>query len=171
MFKLNTSWTRALPTDLVINLATLGPIGKWNKMPGTLGSIVGLVWYTLFFYSTSLLRFLLLLAITVYLAIAFCGEAEKRLQRKDSPQIILDEMVAVPLCFLGVDYLFASYPVWLILLVGFGIFRVFDIFKPFFIKKLQNYPGGLGVVLDDLGAALLTTVCLHLFFGILHAVS
>lgn len=170
MFKLNTNWTRALPSKLVINIATLGPIGKWKKMPGTLGSLVGLILYTLLFHRTPLLPFLLLLGTSIYLGIAFCDEAEKRLQKHDPSEIILDEVVAIPLCFFGMHYLFKSYPTWLILLIGFILFRLLDIFKPFFIKKLQNYPGGLGVVLDDLGAAAVTAVCLHVGFGLLKFV-
>jgi phosphatidylglycerophosphatase A len=50
----------------------------------------------------------------------------------------------------------------------FLFFRLFDIWKPFGINKLQNYPGGIGVVVDDLAAALLTAAVLYLlaFFAV-----
>ena len=52
--------------------------------------------------------------------------------------------------------------VWVYLLAGFFIFRVFDVVKPFGIHRLQKYPGGLGVVLDDLAAAVATNLVLRL---------
>ncbi|MFP6888044.1 MAG: phosphatidylglycerophosphatase A, partial [Opitutales bacterium] len=42
-------------------------------------------------------------------------------------------------------------------------FRLFDILKPLGIRRLQNLPSGLGVVADDLGAALVTALCLWAF--------
>ena len=51
---------------------------------------------------------------------------------------------------------------WLVLLVGFLLFRLFDILKPLGIKKLQDYPGGVGVVLDDVAAGFATCISLFL---------
>ena len=51
------------------------------------------------------------------------------------------------------------------LIAGFVLFRIFDIAKPFGISKLQNLPGGLGCVIDDLAAAIASCIVLHL---ILH---
>ena len=47
------------------------------------------------------------------------------------------------------------------LLAGFGLFRYYDIRKPLGISRLQHFPGGWGVVADDLGAALATAATLH----------
>jgi phosphatidylglycerophosphatase A len=47
------------------------------------------------------------------------------------------------------------------LLAGFGLFRLFDILKPFGISRLQSLPGGWGVVADDLAAALAACATLH----------
>jgi len=52
-----------------------------------------------------------------------------------------------------------------VLLAGFVLFRIFDIAKPFGISKLQNLPGGLGCVVDDLAAGIASCIVLHL---ILH---
>ena len=52
-------------------------------------------------------------------------------------------------------------PAWAIFLIGFGLFRIFDILKPFGIKRLQDLPAGWGVVVDDLAAALLTCAVMH----------
>ena len=58
--------------------------------------------------------------------------------------------------------LVVQYEGWPVLIAGFVLFRLFDIFKPFGISKLQNLPGGLGCVADDLAAALASCIVLHL---------
>ena len=50
---------------------------------------------------------------------------------------------------------------WVIFLVGFGLFRLFDIVKPFGIRRLQDLPAGWGVVVDDLAAALAACATMH----------
>ena len=52
-------------------------------------------------------------------------------------------------------------PPWAIFLTGFALFRLFDIVKPFGIRRLQNLPDGWGVVADDVAAALATAATLH----------
>lgn len=161
-------WTRTLSTPLVVNLATIGPVGRIKKAPGTLGSVVGLVFYAVFFYHASPIGFIFLAALSAYLAVAICDAAEKRLQMRDPGMIVLDEVVAVPLVFIGMGGhtgLIQQHGSWPVLLAGFALFRFFDILKPFGISKLQNLPGGLGCAIDDLAAALAACVTLHL---ILH---
>jgi phosphatidylglycerophosphatase A len=51
---------------------------------------------------------------------------------------------------------------WPVVLAGFVLFRIYDIKKPFGISRLQNLPGGIGCVADDLAAALAACVSLHL---------
>lgn len=158
-------WTQFIPTPVVVNFATIGPIGHWTKAPGTLGTVVGLIWYSLFFFwASSPIQFFLLLGASIYLAIAFCGEAEIRMMKRDPGEVILDEVVAIPICFIGLQQTiiqFQDYR-WIIMVLGFGLFRFFDILKPLGIKKLQNLPGGLGVVVDDLAAAGATCIILHI---------
>ena len=71
--------------------------------------------------------------------------------------INLDEFVAMPFCFfttLGV------YNLWGLML-GFALFRLFDISKPLFVNRLQSLEGGLGCVADDIAAGILSAVCLN----------
>jgi phosphatidylglycerophosphatase A len=130
--------------------------------------VVGLAFYAVFFHYASPLGFMILAVLSAYLAVAICDAAEKHLQMRDPGMIVLDEVVAVPLVFIGMSGssgLIAQHGGWPILLAGFVLFRVFDILKPFGISRLQNLPGGLGCVADDLAAGLAAAVSLHL---ILH---
>jgi phosphatidylglycerophosphatase A len=158
-------WTKLLPTAVVVNLATLGPLGLVKKGPGTVGSVAGLGLYSVLFHSASPFVFLTLTAFLTYLAIAICDTAEQRLHMRDPGMIILDEFIAVPLVFLGMGGshgLVAQHGSWPVLLGGFVLFRIFDIAKPLGISRLQNLPGGIGCVVDDLAAALASCVVLHL---------
>jgi phosphatidylglycerophosphatase A len=155
-------WPRFLPTATVLNCATLGPLGRRLPAPGTWGSLAGLMYYTVIFAGRyGVFGTLLLSALGCYVAVAICGEAEFRLGRRDPGEVILDEFVALPLCFLGWSQLVVGFPAWVVFLAGFGLFRLFDIVKPFGIRRLQDLPGGWGVVADDVAAALLTCAVLH----------
>jgi len=155
-------WPRVLSTRLVVACATLGPLGRRMPAPGTWGSLAGLLYYAIFFYRREVPGILVATAVASYLAVAFCGEAELRLRKKDPGEVILDEFVAMPLCFLGWSAFARMLPAWAVLLAGFAVFRLYDITKPFGIRQLQALPGGWGVVVDDLAAALATCATLHL---------
>jgi phosphatidylglycerophosphatase A len=154
-------WPRALSHRLVVGAATLGPIGQKLPAPGTWGSLAGLLYFAVFFPRASIGANLVATAVASYLAVAICGEAETRLRQKDPGKVILDEFVAMPLCFLGWRGLLGAAPTWTLLLGGFALFRLFDILKPFGISRLQTLPGGWGVVADDLAAALAACATLH----------
>ncbi len=164
-------WPRFLPSQTVLNFATVGPVGRIRKAPGTWGSLAGLLYFTLFFYALGPFGTLLFGGLGIYLAVAMCGEAEFRLGRRDPGEVVLDEFVAMPFCFLGWPLMAAALPAWAspwaVFLAGFAVFRVFDILKPFGISKLQDLPDGWGVVADDVAAALATCVTLHVIAAIL----
>jgi phosphatidylglycerophosphatase A len=155
-------WPRALPTTMVVACATLGPLGRRLPAPGTWGSLAGLLYFIVFFDRASIGAVLLASAIGAYLAVGLCGEAEVRMRRKDPGEIVLDEVIAIPLCFLGWRTLHSVAPAWVLLAAGFTLFRLFDIMKPFGIHRLQSLPGGWGVVADDVVAALGACATLHI---------
>jgi phosphatidylglycerophosphatase A len=152
---------RLLPDATVVNLATLWGLGNL-RAPGTWGSVAGLLWFTVLSPQLGELGLLLMTGLLVPVAVWFCDEAEWRLQRHDPGCVILDEFIALPLCFVALTPVLQGGRTWLILLLGFLLFRLFDILKPPPIRQLQRLPGGLGVVVDDLAAALATCITLHL---------
>jgi phosphatidylglycerophosphatase A len=158
-------WTSQISTPVVVGLATLGPLGLVKKGPGTVGSVAGIGLYAVLFHFASPFAYLLLMALLTYLAIGICDAAERRLQMRDPGMIVLDEFIAVPLVFIGMGGstgLIYQHGGWPVLLAGFVLFRIFDILKPFGISKLQNLPGGLGCVVDDLAAGIASCIVLHL---------
>lgn len=158
-------WTRLVPKEVIIGLATLGALGQKLKAPGTWGSVAGLLLYVGLFHRFGLVPYLFLLVILSYGAMAICDAAEKALQMRDPGMIVLDEVVAVPIVFFGMGGsagLIAGHGGWPVIVGGFLLFRFFDILKPLGIARLQNLPGGIGCVADDLAAAAASCVCLHL---------
>ncbi len=162
------SWSRHLPTEAVLAVSTLGPVGLRMKAPGTWGSAAGLVFFIVCFYPLGILENLFASAVIAYVAVGFCGEAEIRMGRHDPGEVILDEFVAMPLCFAGWQMIIGPgvLPFLGLLLAGFALFRLFDITKPLVIDKLQALPAGWGIVVDDTAAALATCATLH----VAHAV-
>jgi phosphatidylglycerophosphatase A len=129
--------------------------GLAPRAPGTAGSLLALLpaWYLL------LLPWqwrVTAVAAVVAAGIWICGASARRLGRHDHPGIVLDEVAGI---FLTV--LVLPGPSVLTLSLAFVLFRVFDIWKPWPIRDLDHsVPGGLGIMLDDLMAAVYAAVCL-----------
>jgi phosphatidylglycerophosphatase A len=157
-------WPRHMTTESVVGLATLGPVGLRMRAPGTWGSALGLLFFVVCFIPLGPFENLLASSALAYLAVGICGEAEIRMKRHDPGEVILDEFVAMPVCFVGWQMIVGpDVPRFLALLVaGFALFRFYDIRKPLFINSLQALPGGWGIVVDDTAAALATCLTLHL---------
>ncbi len=72
-------WPRLLATRLVVGVANLGPVGQKLPAPGTWGSLAGLFYFGLCFHRSRWEVIFAWSVIAIYLAVAFCGEAEKRM--------------------------------------------------------------------------------------------
>ena len=79
------------------------------------------------------------------------------LNKKDPRTIVIDEALGQLLV------LFRLNPTWFPLLIGFGLFRFFDIIKPFPIKKAEKFPKGWGIMIDDILAAIYAGIILNLY--------
>lgn len=99
-------------------------------------------------------------AVIVALAVVgalICDAAAQALgAEKDPGPIVLDEIVALPIVFVGVPEMG-----WLMLAVGYVLFRLCDIWKPGLARLAEELPGGLGIVADDCVAAVLACLLLH----------
>ena len=158
-------WARLLPKPLILNLATLGNVGTKTKMPGTFGSIFGFFFYAITYHYFIFFVYIFALCIMTYVAAAICDTAEQYMMQKDPSSIILDEFVAVPFIFLGLNAFNPNVLEaggWPIYLSGILLFRFFDILKPLGIRQIERIQGGVGCVLDDVVAALVSCFMLHL---------
>ena len=160
-------WARLLPASVTCNLSTLGPLGWRLPAPGTWGSVAGVILYVVVFHPLPALMQLLLATALTLLSIGICDAAERHFQQRDPGKIILDEVVAVPIVFIGAAPMIAHFGGWPVILAGFLLFRLFDIVKPLGIKRLQNLPGGMGCVVDDTAAAAVTWLVLQMAYFLL----
>jgi phosphatidylglycerophosphatase A len=136
-----------LNEKLITFLATGFYSGLSPFAPGTAGTLVGVFVCLLCLPMPWILRLLFviaLMAISFYIA----GEAENIYQKKDDQRIVIDEIIGLQITMLPVAINSLN------LCVGFVLFRIFDILKPFPIRNLQELPGGWGVVADDVGAGI-----------------
>jgi phosphatidylglycerophosphatase A len=152
---------------VIVQVATLGPLGRL-KAPGTWGSAAGLLWWALVVrlaHAKGGPHEFIFDALVVLMAIFLCGVAAAFIGKKDPSEVILDEFVAMPLVYLFNPMGYAMHEGTktglLFILLGFLLFRLFDITKPFGIKALEKLPGGLGIVLDDVMAAVYANLVLH----------
>jgi phosphatidylglycerophosphatase A len=92
------------------------------------------------------------------LGIPICGRAMQLLGRPDPREVTYDEFSTLPLVYLGCDRL-----TWPILVVGFVLHRFFDIVKPLGIRRVEKLGGGLGIMADDVLAAVVSLALMRLF--------
>lgn len=159
-------WAAGWNREAVVGLATVGPVGNIKWAPGTWGSLAGVIFFALLLARRSTPVVVVLSLVFAIFAVVVCDEAERRLGKADPGCVVLDEFVAIPVCFLGWRELKSVIPAIWVLVLGFVLFRFFDIAKPLGIRRLQNLPGGWGVVADDLVAALATCAVLHVIVGV-----
>ncbi len=134
-------------------IASFFYIGYLPIASGTYASVCSLM---IFFFLKEHPFFLAAVtAFIVVLGFITCGLAEKIFKVKDSSKIVIDEVSGMLICCCFIPATFAH------VLTAFILFRVFDIFKPFPIKKIQVLKGSLGVMLDDVLAAFYTLALMY----------
>jgi len=131
--------------------------GLSPKAPGTVGTIAALPIYWFFLQDLSLPMYLAVLVLTSLIGVYLCHKTAKDLKVHDHGGIVFDEWVGMWITLLLVPQ------GWEWVLLGFVLFRFFDIVKPWPIKFFdEKVAGGLGIMLDDIVAGLIALGCLQL---------
>lgn len=140
----------------ILFLATGFGVGYAPVAPGTWGTLLSIpIYYILSNLSSPVYEITLLSYF--FLSIWVSENAERILGKKDDQRIVIDEMVGYHFSMLWVS---KTLP---FILIGFFLFRLFDILKPFPIRHLERrLKGGTGVVLDDVIAGIYVNILLHL---------
>lgn len=129
--------------------------GKSPFAPGTAGTIVGVLLYW-GLKNVSPYHYIALTCLLCIVGTWAAGRAEVLLAKRDSPSIVIDEIAG---------YLISMFMVpggWRYIIAGFFLFRMFDVLKPWPLYDLQNVHGGIGVMLDDIGAGVYTNILLQI---------
>ena len=133
-------------------------VGYFPRIPGTAASVVGFLFFwplrhlgTPFWWP--------MLAVLFGLGVYGAQRYEAASGQKDPSCVVVDEICGVLLTLFLAPH--STAMAWL----GLGLFRLFDIAKPPPIRRLEALPGGWGIMLDDLAAAVYAVGILHLFNG------
>ncbi|MCS7233290.1 MAG: phosphatidylglycerophosphatase A [Synergistetes bacterium] len=136
--------------DWSFYVATLGGLG-WvlrERMPGTVGSFLALL--IRWFLKVDLLSIFFLFLLGLWASERY----SKALKEEDPSSIVIDEFVG---------YFIAMWNLNDIMLIpSFFLFRLLDVIKPFPIRFFEKFPGGWGIMLDDVVAGLLTNMLIFL---------
>lgn len=141
-------------------VATLAGIGRVAYAPGTLATAATVaclaflslfscwsVWHAVLIFCGSFL----IAYMSIFFALPLFGN------NADPSAIVIDEAVGALITFIGVTLSYKT------LILGFMLFRYFDIIKPLGIKRFERYGGTVGILADDVVAGLYTNGILHLY--------
>ncbi len=147
---------------VLVALATLFGAGYLPRAPGTFGALLGVP--VAVGLRLAGLHFALEAAILLALvlgAVLVTGRAEKAFGQSDPPEIVLDEFASIPVTLFLVPLAWHWYA------LGFGLNRALDILKPPPVRQLQKLPRGWGIVADDIAAAVMANLVLHMLVRVL----
>jgi phosphatidylglycerophosphatase A len=131
--------------------AGLSPIA-----PGTMGTLVAIPIY-LWLSTFSVPVYTIVLLIAVIISFGICEVADRAISVHDHPSIVLDEILGFLMT------MWAVRPSLINILLGFLLFRLFDIWKPFPISWVNDHiTGGIGVMVDDLLAGAVALIVLQI---------
>lgn len=142
-------------------------IGFLPNAPGTWGSLFAL--FPIYFIGTYLPTYFMLIfaLICTLLTLWVAEDCEKEWGGDPSP-LVMDEFAGQSMTFLWIPFYPQLGMNLIILMIGFFLFRLFDITKPLGVDKLQNLSGGLGIVIDDLLAGVYAFICLKIILILIN---
>ena len=135
-------------------IASFFYLGYFPVIPGTFASAAAVLLY--FAVRSNFFFYTVLMIVVTGLGFLICGRAERIFQEEDSPKIVIDEVAGLLLAFWGLRL------DWLLIIVGFFIFRALDAVKIFPANRLERMGGSLGIMGDDLVAGLYTNIVLQI---------
>ena len=143
-------------------IATVFGVGRLPGAPGTWGSLVALP--AAYYLQLAGGRGALMLAILFVLVVGIwaADKVERTLQLDDPGEIVIDEIAGMWLTVLFLP------PDWMLYTIGFVVFRVFDIFKPWPVDHFDEAgSGGIGIMQDDVAAGIYGMI---LLYALLYAI-
>ncbi len=142
-------------------LGTALGLGYVPYIPGTFASLVTAGAVALLHRASDSATLQLGAALVLLLPVSIWASARvaRREAKSDPSHVVIDEVVGQIFCLLWVPFS------WTFLVMGFVAFRVFDILKPYPIKKVERLRGGMGIVCDDLIAGLYAGLLLRIVYA------
>ncbi len=160
-----------------VALSTFG-VGFIPLAPGTWGSAVGVLIFLIlrrfelnYFapnfpseQSAAVIYALnaILLSAFILSGIWAASRAAVIFEKKDPQKVVVDEVIGQLIVFMFVPFLIS----WKLVLTGFLLFRLFDVWKPYPVRAFETLPGGSGICADDIVAGIYGGICLAVIYAI-----
>jgi phosphatidylglycerophosphatase A len=146
---------------VALALATSGGVGYIPFAPGTFGSLAGLLlWWLL----PGTIPVQLTVIVSLFILGSWSGSvAERHFASTDPGPVVIDEVLGMLVT------LFLNPVGWMGALLGFLLFRASDIVKPYPANKLEQLHGGIGVMADDLMAAIYANLALRAMLAVANS--
>lgn len=178
---------RSLKDYLALAIATCG-VGYLPLAPGTWGSLVGIAIYlsiqlcflssvgsfpewgnfSIFVLLPGVIAFeLVIIGALILLGIWAASRTEKLAGRKDPGKVVIDEVAGQMIAMLPL--IPGRSATWVGVVVAFGLFRYFDIVKPYPARRLEHLEGGLGVMSDDIVAGAYAAIGTAIIMAIIYS--
>ena len=135
-------------------VAEVYPIGRIKYAPGTFASLVALALGYYILICINIKFYFLFVFVFVILSYILCEIHIKVYKKKDPKEVVVDEFAGQFIALLGIIESNNVYYILMSLLLSFLLFRFFDITKIGPIKRFEKFPGGIGIMSDDLVAGL-----------------
>lgn len=139
---------------VIIGTALYSGLSPWA--PGTAGALLAtIIWFVISYFVSGTVLFVTLVSLILLSTIAGIWATDKleEFWGEDPSRVVIDEVVGVWIALLPVaagDYVYG--------LVAFALFRLLDIFKPLGIRRMENFRGGVGVMMDDILAGIYSCI-------------
>ena len=127
--------------------ATFFYLGKLPFAPGSWGSLGALILWI--FLPSSYLLQMIMIIILFSIGVISSKKMAAAMNDHDPSEVVIDEAVGMWIALFMLPHSIAIYS------MAFILFRIFDIFKPSFIYRMQNLPGGWGIMMDDVLAGII----------------
>jgi phosphatidylglycerophosphatase A len=167
-------------------IATAFGLGYLPKAPGTFGSLAGVAlgWAAMFlsraqfaprigatgelsnpaasWWINFAMNEIAMIVIVSFVGVWAADRTAKYLQREDPQIVVIDEVAGQLIAYMALATPRTFAVNWKYLLLGFILFRVFDIWKPFPAQQAESLPGGLGIMADDWIAGIYAALVLYI---------
>ncbi|MFH0806841.1 MAG: phosphatidylglycerophosphatase A [Elusimicrobiota bacterium] len=139
---------------ILIALSSGFGTGYSPAAPGTFGTLLASILYLLVM-PRNIYAYCTVVVILGFAAVFISAEADKIYESEDNPRIVIDEIAGlwVTMAFIPKTVEF--------LVIGFVLFRFFDVVKPLYIRQIQKLNGGWGIVADDVLAGIYSNIILQ----------
>ena len=139
-------------------ISTFFYVGFLPKLPGTFGTLAGAIFYYYinYFFNPTSMEMLFITVLIIFISIITSNYAINIFKSKDPVFVVIDEVAGIFVAMLFLPFSIVN------LIIAFFLFRLFDVWKPWFVGDFEKMPGGLGITMDDVAAGIMANALIQI---------